>query len=147
MKTHVFPKPLMWWFNKYKFDALLISTDAPGMSAYNQVEQRMAPLSKTLTGLLLPYDHFNSDKILMVPLFLPLAIVIQMEIQAKSTNHYADLWKCIAINKLVPLNEHQILPYDMYSPTLKSKVKQSLQCMWHLLPKYQSFEASQSRRL
>ena len=60
MKTHVFPKPLLWHFKKHNFDALLISTHAPGLSAYNQVERRMAPLSKALTGLLLPYNTFGN---------------------------------------------------------------------------------------
>ena len=52
-----FPKTLdvaVQHFNKHKFDVLLISTHAPGLSAYNQVERRMAPLSKVLAGLLLP---------------------------------------------------------------------------------------------
>ena len=37
---------------KHKFDAL-ISTRAPSLSAYNQVERRIAPLSEALAGLLL----------------------------------------------------------------------------------------------
>ena len=40
-------------------------THAPGMSAYNYVESRMAPLSKALAGVLLPHDtfgdHLDSD--------------------------------------------------------------------------------------
>ena len=46
-----FPKTLdvaVQHFKKHNFDALLISKHAPGLSAYNQVERRMAPLSKAL---------------------------------------------------------------------------------------------------
>ncbi|ESN94336.1 hypothetical protein HELRODRAFT_164161 [Helobdella robusta] len=36
------------------------NTHAPGHSAYNAVERRMAPLSHDLSGLILPYDYFGS---------------------------------------------------------------------------------------
>ena len=58
-----FPKTLdvvAQHFKKHKFDALLISTHAPGLSAYNQVVKRMALLSKALAGFLLPYDTFGN---------------------------------------------------------------------------------------
>ena len=54
-----FPKTLdvaAQHFKKHKFDALLISTHAPDLSAYNQ----MAPLSKALAGLQLPYNTFGN---------------------------------------------------------------------------------------
>ena len=60
-----FPKTLnasIKQFKKHKFDAILESTHAPGTSAYNQVEGRMAPLSKVLAGLILPYDSFGKRK-------------------------------------------------------------------------------------
>ena len=47
-------------FKKFNFDALLVMTHAPGMSAYNYVERRMAPLSKELEGLVLPHDTFGT---------------------------------------------------------------------------------------
>lgn len=47
-------------FKKYNLDALFIATNAPGRSAYNRVERRMAPLSKRLTGVILPHEHFGS---------------------------------------------------------------------------------------
>lgn len=47
-------------FKKYDLDALFIATNAPGRSAYNRVERRMAPLSRELAGLILPPDHFGS---------------------------------------------------------------------------------------
>ena len=52
-------------FLKYSFDALFIFTHAPGGSAYNPVERRMAPLSKDTSGLILPFDtyatHLNAS--------------------------------------------------------------------------------------
>ncbi|CAF3698963.1 unnamed protein product [Rotaria sordida] len=58
-----FPKTLVSSirkFKKYDLDALFILTHAPGQSAYNIVERRMAPLSHDLAGLILPHDHFGS---------------------------------------------------------------------------------------
>ncbi|CAF1359270.1 unnamed protein product [Adineta ricciae] len=56
-----FPKTLVASirkFKKYNLDALFCLTHAPGQSAYNIVERRMAPLSHDLAGLILPHDHF-----------------------------------------------------------------------------------------
>ncbi|CAF0966037.1 unnamed protein product [Didymodactylos carnosus] len=58
-----FPKTLIAAirkFRKYNLDALFILTHAPGQSAYNVVERRMAPLSHDLAGLILPHDHYGS---------------------------------------------------------------------------------------
>jgi len=58
-----FPKTLVASirkFKKYNLDAMFVLTHAPGQSAYNIVERRMAPLSHDLAGLILPYDHFGS---------------------------------------------------------------------------------------
>ncbi|CAF0723868.1 unnamed protein product [Adineta steineri] len=58
-----FPKTLVASirkFKKYNLDALFCLTHAPGQSAYNIVEHRMAPLSHDLAGLILPHDHFGS---------------------------------------------------------------------------------------
>ncbi|CAF4163407.1 unnamed protein product [Rotaria sp. Silwood2] len=58
-----FPKTLVASikkFRKYNLDALFVLTHAPGQSAYNIVERRMAPLSHDLAGLILPHDHFGS---------------------------------------------------------------------------------------
>lgn len=41
-------------------DALFLATNAPGRSAFNRVERRMAPLSRALSGLILSHDHFGS---------------------------------------------------------------------------------------
>ena len=58
-----FPKILdvnIQHFKNHDFDVLLVSTHTPGMSAYNQVERRMAPLSKALAGVVLPHDTFGN---------------------------------------------------------------------------------------
>lgn len=47
-------------FKKYKLDALYIATNAPGRSAYNRVERRMAHLSRPLAGLILPHKYFGN---------------------------------------------------------------------------------------
>ena len=47
-------------FVKHDLDALFIATNAPGRSAFNRVERKMAPLSKELSGLILPHDQFGS---------------------------------------------------------------------------------------
>lgn len=47
-------------FVHLQLDALFISTQAPGRSAYNPVERRMAPLSRFLAGLILPHDAFGT---------------------------------------------------------------------------------------
>lgn len=39
-------------FMKYDLDALLVMTNAPGRSAFNRVERKMAPLSSQLAGWL-----------------------------------------------------------------------------------------------
>lgn len=47
-------------FREHNLDANYIFTNAPGRSAYNRVERRMAPLSRELSGVILPHEHFGS---------------------------------------------------------------------------------------
>ena len=47
-------------FKKYNLDAIFIVTNAPGRSAYNRVERRMAPLSKRLSEVILEHEHYGS---------------------------------------------------------------------------------------
>jgi hypothetical protein len=47
-------------FVEFNLDALFVATNAPGRSAFNPVERRMAPLSRSLSGLVLPHDHFGT---------------------------------------------------------------------------------------
>ena len=62
-KNPQFPKTIDVYcqhFNKYDLDALLVLAHAPGMSAYNYVERKMAPLSKELAGLVIPRDSCDT---------------------------------------------------------------------------------------
>jgi len=47
-------------FLQHDLDALFIVANAPGRSAFNRVERKMAPLSRELSGLILPHDHYGS---------------------------------------------------------------------------------------
>ena len=47
-------------FQKHQLDGVFVFANAPGLSAYNKVERRMAPLSKTLSGIILPADTYGS---------------------------------------------------------------------------------------
>ena len=47
-------------FQDFQLDMLMEVTNAPGLSAYNRAERKMFPLSKALTGVVLPYDTFGS---------------------------------------------------------------------------------------
>ena len=47
-------------FQEHNLDALFIATNAPGRSAYNRVERRMAPLSKDLSGVVLEHQFFGN---------------------------------------------------------------------------------------
>ena len=48
-------------FVQKNLDAYFIATNAPGRSAFNRVERRMAPLSRELSGLILPHDKYGSQ--------------------------------------------------------------------------------------
>lgn len=41
-------------------DGVLVATNVTGRSAFNRVERKMPPLSKELSGLILPHDHFGT---------------------------------------------------------------------------------------
>lgn len=47
-------------FKNYDLDAIFVATNAPGRSAFNRVERRMAPLNSHLSGLFLPHDKFGN---------------------------------------------------------------------------------------
>ena len=47
-------------FNEYNFDAMFLSTLLAGMSAYNNVERRMALLIKAFSDPTLPHDAFGT---------------------------------------------------------------------------------------
>ena len=58
-----FPKTITYvidFFKNHNLDALFWATNAPGRSAFNRVERRMAPLSRQLSGVVIPHDKFGS---------------------------------------------------------------------------------------
>ena len=48
------------YFKTYDLDALFLATNAPGRSAFNRVERRMAPCSNALAGVILDHEHFGT---------------------------------------------------------------------------------------
>ena len=48
------------YFCEHDLDAYFLATNAPGRSAFNRVERRMSNLSKELSGVILPHDHFGT---------------------------------------------------------------------------------------
>lgn len=47
-------------FVRNNLDAIFLVSNAPARSAFNRVERRMVPLSKELSGIILPHDEFGS---------------------------------------------------------------------------------------
>lgn len=47
-------------FREYDLDVFIVVTNAPGRSAFNRVERRMAPLSLHLAGVVLPHDSYGT---------------------------------------------------------------------------------------
>ena len=50
----------MQLINENDLDAYFVATNAPGQSAFSQVERRMSNLIKGLSGVILPHDHFGT---------------------------------------------------------------------------------------
>ena len=48
------------YFEEYQLDALFLAANAPGRSVFNRTERRMAPLSREMSGLILPHETFGS---------------------------------------------------------------------------------------
>ena len=58
-----FPTPMasaVSLFKELELDALLHGVNAAGLSAFNPVERRMAPLSHDLAGIVLPHNHYGT---------------------------------------------------------------------------------------
>ena len=56
-----YPKPLaaaISLFKELKLNALLHGINTSGLSAFNPVERRMAPLLHDISGIILPHDYF-----------------------------------------------------------------------------------------
>ena len=49
------------YFEEYQLDALFLATNAPGRSVFNRTERRIAPLSREISGFILPNETFGSQ--------------------------------------------------------------------------------------
>ena len=47
-------------FKKHDLDGIFIICNDSGRSAYNEVERRMAPLTRELSGLIILHDYYSS---------------------------------------------------------------------------------------
>ena len=48
------------YFVQDNLDAFFVAADELGRSTFNRVERRMVLLSKDLSGVILPHDHFGT---------------------------------------------------------------------------------------
>lgn len=82
-------------FKKNNLDALFLMTNAPGRSAFNPVERRMAPLSRELSGLILPHDSYGNH------LHGTKTIDIELEKKnfQKAGETLAEVWNNVVIDK------------------------------------------------
>lgn len=82
-------------FQKHNLDGLFLMTNAPGRSAFNPVERRMAPLSKELVGLVLPHDsygtHLNGTK--------TVDLALEKQNLKKAGETLSEIWNNVVINE------------------------------------------------
>lgn len=93
-------------FKKYDLDAMFKITNSPGRSCYNRVERRMAPISRELSALILPHDHYgthlgNGSKTIDVDLELK-----NFEFAGKSL---AEVWSSMVIDQY-PVTAEYVSP-------------------------------------
>lgn len=107
-------------FIKHDLDALFIATNAPKRSAFNRVERRMAPLSKELSGLILPHDfygtHLDSQ-----------GNTVDLNLEKlnfkKAGDTLAEIWSAVTIDNFSTVAEYideeksEILPDSMITKT------------------------------
>ena len=101
-----FPKTLtvaIDHFKKHNLDVYIAMTHAPGMSAYNYVERRMAPHSKALAGVVLEHDkcgsHLDSS-----------GTTTDDELEKKNFNNagnaLADIWRKLVLDEKPVFTEY-----------------------------------------
>ena len=105
------------YFLKHNLDAFYLTTNAPGRSAFNRVERRMAPLSHDLAGVVLTHDTFGShlnnknetvDK------------ELEMKNFAKAAEILAEIWSKTVIDNYPTVAEY-INPSDEVFITAKDQ--------------------------
>jgi len=112
-------KVVIHHFLWYDFDALFIVTNAPGRSAFNKVERKMAPLSKELTGLILLHDHYGSH-------LNERSITIDADLEKKNFKFagvtLAEIWSKMIVDKFLTIAEY-------IEPTKSELLKENLLSM------------------
>ncbi|XP_037033492.1 uncharacterized protein LOC119072388 isoform X2 [Bradysia coprophila] len=110
-------------FKKFNADAIFIATNAPGRSAFNRVERRMAPLSRDLAGMIIDHQqlgaHLNEK-----------GETIDVELEKKNFEAagklLAEIWSETVIDKhptiasYVPPEESEICPGEKVTELWKS---------------------------
>ena len=90
-------------FTTHNLDFMVVFTNAPGRSAYNRPERRMAPLSRMLSGLILPHDHYGSHLDTQ-------ARTVDLELEKKNFGYagqtLAEVWSSLTIDQEVVTAEY-----------------------------------------
>ncbi|XP_032779890.2 uncharacterized protein LOC116918320 [Daphnia magna] len=93
-------------FLRHNLDAIFIACNAPGRSAFNRVERRMAPLSRDLSGLILPHEHFGSH-------LNNSGLTVDVELEKQNFQYagetLAEIWSGSIIDSF-PVIAHYIVP-------------------------------------
>ena len=105
-KTHSIKKWSKFQFTtdflKHNLDALFLATNAPGRSAFNRVERRMAPLSREIAGLILPYNSFGSH-------LDDNGKTVDNELEKKNFQHAGEiLWSKVVVDGCPTVSEYII---------------------------------------
>ena len=83
------------YFNTEDLDALFVATNAPGRSAFNRVERKMAPLSKEVAGVILNHEHFGTH-------LDSQGNTIDAELELKNFEHagkvLAEIWSALVVD-------------------------------------------------
>lgn len=81
-------------FRHYNLDYIVICCNAAGRSAFNPVERTMAPLSRKLSGVILPHDTYGTH-------LTDGGVTIDENLELKNFNHaggtLAQLWSTMTI--------------------------------------------------
>ena len=146
-----FPKPLasaVSLFKTFNLDVLIHGVNASGLSAFNPVERRMAPLSHDLAGLVLPHDSFGNH---LDASGRTIHHDLEKQNFFKAAEILSDVWSntvidgCTVDAKAMPTGQERDL--DDVDPTwAKEHVRQSRYCLqvvkWNRLECCSKFETN-----
>lgn len=110
-------------FIEYNCDVIMIFTNAPGRSAYNRVERRMAPLSKELAGVILPHDTYGSH---LDSAGRTIDLELEKKNFCKAGNTLADIWSGMVID-----NHEVVAEYIEPNPEIEKHVPSTPTPEWY----------------